>query len=204
MTDKQSNADAISRELVTMAAEDLWVRAELAADGSLFDGYHPRMEAIHKRNAARLRVIIERVGWPGRAVFGEDASRAAWLILQHAIGEPDFQRQGLGRLQAAAAEGDVPAVEVAMLEDRIRVFEGRPQRYGTQLDEGDDGTLVPFPIEDHDGVDARRAGVGLPPLEETLRDKQAMREAEGPPSSGDRAERQRRYEEWLKQVGWRS
>jgi hypothetical protein len=29
-----------------MAEEDLRVRAELAADGSLFQGYHPRMQAV--------------------------------------------------------------------------------------------------------------------------------------------------------------
>jgi hypothetical protein len=30
--------------------------------------------------------------------------------------------------------GDAPALQAAMLEDRIRAFEGRPQRYGTQFD----------------------------------------------------------------------
>ena len=29
------------------------------ADGSLFEGYHPRMEAVHRHNAARLREIAE-------------------------------------------------------------------------------------------------------------------------------------------------
>jgi hypothetical protein len=31
-----------------MVNEDHRVRAELAADGSLFDGYHPRMRAVHE------------------------------------------------------------------------------------------------------------------------------------------------------------
>ena len=35
--------DALRDELVAMAEEDQRVRAELASDGSLFDGYHPRM-----------------------------------------------------------------------------------------------------------------------------------------------------------------
>jgi hypothetical protein len=52
----------------------------------------------------------------------------AWLVLQHAIGSPDLQRWALPLLRAAAERRDVPASEVAMLEDQICVFEGRPQR----------------------------------------------------------------------------
>jgi hypothetical protein len=37
-----------------MAEEDQPVRAELAADSSLFDGYHARMAEVHDRNPARL------------------------------------------------------------------------------------------------------------------------------------------------------
>src|SRR4051812_4438274 len=107
------------RELVAMAAEDRAMRARLAADGSLFDGYHPEMQAVHDRNAARLDEIVERHGWPGRSLVGEDSSRAACLILHHAIALPDFQRRGLSLLREAANRNEVPSVEVAMLEDRI-------------------------------------------------------------------------------------
>lgn len=53
-------------ELVAMEADDLRVRARLAADRSLFHGYHPEMEAVHRRNAARLREIIAELA-AGRA-----------------------------------------------------------------------------------------------------------------------------------------
>src|SRR5262245_52910998 len=96
-------------ELVFMEEEDLRVRAELAADGSRFDGYHPLMEEVHRRNAARLREIIDAHGWPGDHLAGENGAKAAWLIAQHAIGEPSFQRRCLELLQAAAEAGDVPA-----------------------------------------------------------------------------------------------
>src|SRR5881398_1199456 len=94
--------DVLLDELVAMAEQDQRVRAELAADGTLFEGYHPRMEAIHRGNAARLTVIIDRHGWPGRGLVGEQGAQAAWLILQHAIGEPALQRRGLALLQEAA------------------------------------------------------------------------------------------------------
>src|SRR5438309_8926559 len=85
----------LREELLAMAAEDQRVRAELAADGSLFDGYHPRMAEVHRRNGDRLAAILDRHDWPGRGLVGEDGAAAAWLILQHAIGDPPLMRRGL-------------------------------------------------------------------------------------------------------------
>ena len=190
----------VAAELVALAAEDQRVRAELAADGSLFDGYHPRMEAVHVRNAARLVAIVNEIGRPTRPLVGEEASRAAWLILHHAIGDPDLQRQGLIWLTEAAVRGEVPPIEPAMLDDRIRCYEGRPQRYGTQFDWDVDRQLSPYPIEDPDRVDRWRAAVGLEPLAEAIR--RCNDSAEGGPPA-DWAERERQKQAWLRRVGWR-
>jgi hypothetical protein len=46
-------------ELLNMADEDRRVRAELADDGLLGDGYHPRMEEVNHHNATRLKEIID-------------------------------------------------------------------------------------------------------------------------------------------------
>lgn len=59
-----------------MQAADLHLRDELAREGSLFDGYHPRMEELHKHNAGRLREIITVHGWPGESLVGEEACDA--------------------------------------------------------------------------------------------------------------------------------
>ncbi len=45
--------------LVGMAEQDLKVRAELAAEGSLFDGHHPGMQAVHDAHATRLAAIMD-------------------------------------------------------------------------------------------------------------------------------------------------
>src|SRR5262249_49304868 len=156
-------------ELLAMAAEDQQVRADLAADGSLFDGYHPRMAEVHRRNADRLKQILEQHGWPGRRLVGKDGAEVVWLVLQHAIADPALQRRGLSLMHEAVAAGEADAAQAALLEDRIAFFEGRPQRYGTQLDWDDDGQLSPHPIDDPAGVDERRRAVGLPPLAESVR-----------------------------------
>jgi len=187
----------LRQELLTLAAEDLRVAEELAADGSLYDGYHPRMEAIHRRNAARLREIIAEKGWPGASLVGEDGAEAAWLIVQHAIGEPDLLRSCLPSLWDAASRGEATSWQAAMLEDRIRMFEGRPQRFGTQLEPDEEGWLRPYRTEDPDGVDERRRAVGLEPLAERLA------RAGQQPLPPDRAQFEREYQNWLRRVGWR-
>ena len=197
-------AAALTLELLSMAAEDLRVREELASDGSLFEGYHPRMRDVHERNAERLSAILHEHGWPSRSLVGEKAAQAAWLILQHAISNPGLQRHGLWVLRTVVAAGEVPPVHVAMLEDRIRSNEGRSQLYGTEFDWDEQGQLNPLPIEDEENVDVRRREVGLGPLALDIQRKRelAAREGEHPPL--DWKARQRDKEEWLRAVGWRT
>ena len=123
-------------------------------------------------------------------------------VLQHAIGSPAVQRGCLPLLREAAERGDVPAAYPAWLEDRIAFSERRPQRYGTQFDWDPDGRMSPWPIDDPDGLAARRASVGLSPLEEQQERLRAMvaRECERPPTDHDR--RQREIREWAEQAGW--
>jgi KDO2-lipid IV(A) lauroyltransferase len=196
-------AEALRLELLALAADDARVRARLASDGSLFQGYAPEMEAIHRRNAARLAELVDAHGWPGRSRAGDDGAEAAWLIVQHAVGDPALQRRCLSLLEAAAASGEVPPLQPAMLDDRIRFFEGRPQLYGTTLDWDEQGRLTPGPLEAPAEVDARRAALGLPPLEVDL---QRSRAGEGeslerPPT--DPVRRRSEFEAWARRVGWR-
>jgi hypothetical protein len=188
---------AVRDELLRMDARDQTVRAELAADGSLFTGYHPRMEAVHRENAARLREIILRVGWPGETLVGKDGAHAAWRIAQHAIGEPAFMRACRDLLDQASQRGDAPRWQYAMIDDRIRTFEGVPQRYGSQLRDTVNG-LAPYPLEDVKQVERWRQEVGLPPLGELL---SGLRET--PPPTADEIAAQGAAElEWRRKVGW--
>lgn len=179
------------------------MRGRLAASGELFGGYHPEMEAVHLANADRLARVLDAHGWPGAARFGEEAAAAAWLIAQHAIGLPALQRRCLAALELAAANGGVSAVHAAFLGDRIRVLEGRPQRYGTQFDWSADGRLSPSPIEDAAGVDARRAAVGLGPLAARTAELRARAAAEGDRVPADPAARAAEQDAWARRVGWR-
>lgn len=188
-----------------MMRRDDEVRARLAADGSLYEGYHPEMQAVHRSHATRLHGIFDERGrWPNRSELGDHGAAALWRLVQHAIGDPPLLRSFLAHLNRFAGTSDDQPAERAMLEDRIRVFEGRHQLYGTQLDWDDDGQLnVAAGLEDPLHVDERRAAVGLSPLRETLAAKRsAMSEPLDKPPA-DREAYRLEYERWLREVGWR-
>jgi hypothetical protein len=187
--------EALRAELLGMDELDQTVRAELAADGSLFHGYHPRMAAVHDENAARLREIIREHGWPTTALVGPDGTKAAHRIAQHAINHPDFMRECRALIEAASERGEVPREQFAYIDDRIRVFEGLPQRYGTQWQGGVNG-LEPCPLDDRIAVDRRRRELGLPSLDE-------MRRPSSERLTAAEVERQRAEElAWRRRVGW--
>jgi uncharacterized protein DUF6624 len=193
---------ALRDELLAMEAEDIRVRAELLAQGALGDGYNPRMREVHERNTARLKAIVAAHGWPGRSLVGQDGSHAAWRVVQHAIGDPSFQRSCLAAIEQSVADGEAPLAQLAFLMDRVRYFEGKPQIYGTQFDWDENGEMNPWQIEDPEHVDERRSRAGLNPIAERTREIREQAACEGD-TGKDREEQKRKYEAWLRETGWR-
>jgi hypothetical protein len=124
---------------------------------------------------SRLAEIFDEHGWPGWQLVGEDGSTAAWLIVQHADLDVEFQRRGLALLEDAVAASDASPGDLAYLVDRVRVADGQPQVYGTQWTPDAAGEWQPrTPIEDGANVDARRAEAGLGTIAEYLDELEAM------------------------------
>jgi len=113
------------------------------------------------RHADRLEELLTDGRWPTVARVGPDASRAAWLIAQHADTQVHLQRQAVRLLRAAVQNDEAPPRELAFLEDRLAVNEGRFQVYGTQIADVVEGRPVPWPSIDPDNLDQRRAEVGI-------------------------------------------
>jgi hypothetical protein len=129
------------------------------------------------RNTQRLKQIIREIGWPSISKVGREAANYAWLLAQHADHDVAFQRDCLHLMQQSM--NDVDATTVAYLEDRVRVNEGRPQLYGTQYYEDEQGVFGPKPIEQPDEVDERRKVVGLEPLAQYDRAMRQLQEERG-------------------------
>lgn len=107
--------------------------------------------------------IIPTRGWVGKSVVGAKANTALWLVIQHASLEA--QQGFLPQLQQSVADGESNGSHLAMLEDRILMRTGRPQKYGSQIaTDPETGKRSLYLLEDPYGVDARRAAVGLGPI----------------------------------------
>lgn len=157
--------EALRRELLVLRAEDLRVREERMAVNELGGKYHPRREAVHVNHAAQLGKLVTAHGWPAADIAGVDGREAAWLIARHSLGEPEFLRKALELQQGCVTQQGVPGWHAAHLEDRIALYEGRPQRWGTHsIDDPGDGVPRPSTIADPRHLHELRATVGPKPL----------------------------------------
>jgi hypothetical protein len=154
---------AAVRDLQAMGESDQRWRAR--PDGHTPAGFAAQA-SLDQANEARLAEIVARYGWPGRRFAGAEVAQNAFRVVQHA--PLAYQQRYLPMLRAAVARGDASPLELAMLEDRVRVGEGRPQRYGSQIRQVVP-VAEPYPIEDRAHVDERRAAVGLMPLADYLK-----------------------------------
>jgi hypothetical protein len=192
-----SASSDLRKTLLALQGRDLALREELQAEGTLHGGYHPRMEEVHRDNAQQLRELIERFGWPNERLAGSDGAEAAWLIAQHAIAEPDFMRACCSLLEHEVASGTVPKWQLAYLDDRVRVSEGRLQRFGTQFEVTPEGPEL-CPVENPDSLDERRLQAGLGPIAERL---ESMKNSPRP-TAEEFAAYKRAELTWRVKVGW--
>ncbi|MGW2863124.1 DUF4135 domain-containing protein [Streptomyces sp. NPDC001205] len=156
--------DGIRARLLRLGRVDAALRAPWAAGGFTDAQLEEKLRRLTDAAADWLDGVITEHGWPGRRLVGPEASAIAGALVQHVEDRTDFQRRCLRLVELAAADGDVPLSEVAYVTDALRLAEGREQVYGTKFRRVA-GELVPWPIEDASHVDARRARVGLGPLE---------------------------------------
>lgn len=131
---------------------------------AVYAGLGADVERIDAENTQWLKDIVSERGWLTYSDVGIDGGDAAWLLVQHADADPEFQQQCLG-LMSALPKNEVSQSSLAMLTDRVLLKEGKNQIYGTQFVVRD-GEWVPLRLEDEENVDARRAEVGLPPMAE--------------------------------------
>ena len=196
------NYKDFAERIIELKNADLELRDRLVQNGQLGKGYNQEMKKLHNRNAEILYEIIDTIGYPTIDKVGKEANEAAWLIIQHAIGQPAFMKKCVKLLENAVNENKATARNLAYLTDRIAVFESKPQLYGTQFDWDKNGELSPNLFDDSTKVNQRRKSIGLNTLEEQTEiiRRQAKNENQSPPT--DFEKRRQEIEEWKKKVGW--
>lgn len=122
---------------------------------------------IRKRdraNTAWMKEIVSLHEWPTFSLVGEDASRKAWLIVQHADHDPVFQLKVLRLMEPLVRQNEVSPKDYAYLYDRVMLKISGMQRYATQVNCAG-GKRIPMPVEDEEKMPDYRRSVGLEPFE---------------------------------------
>lgn len=193
---------AIAEKIISLKNKDLALRNQLLQLGQLENGYHEEMQQLHNKNAEILNKIMDSIGYPTIKKVGKAGNEAAWLIIQHAIGQPEFMKKSAKLLANAVRKKQGNPIHLAYLTDRIAVFQGKMQIFGTQFDWDENGVMRPQPFDDLVKVNQRRKSVGLNQLEEqiTIMRQRIKNENQTPPA--DFEQRKQEMDEWKKSVGW--
>ncbi|MDW3196890.1 MAG: DUF6624 domain-containing protein [Cytophagales bacterium] len=129
------------------------------AESSQMDSLNSRILRFDSTALVFIKEVIDTHGWLGKSQIGAAANRTLFLIIQHAP-ENDIRKAYFPLLEASVKQGESEKSDMATMNDRILVRDGKPQIYGTQSHMVD-GKLEPFPIEDVKNVNKRRRKVGL-------------------------------------------
>jgi len=130
-------------------------------------------EKNKKENEIRLLELIKLYGWPTASSVTEYAAAGAALIINHASHE--LRLQYFPMLEEAFKKGEAQPLRYAKMRDRLLIEKGEKQLFGTQIKfenfEGEDFERQPYPMEEPEYVDKRRAKIGLGPLSVYLKEK---------------------------------
>ncbi|PRX55262.1 DUF6624 domain-containing protein [Flagellimonas meridianipacifica] len=176
------NLERLSIELDSILIEDQKFRSEIVAlqnqksDSVELQRIWEKQRKLDSSNLVRVEQIINQInGFPGKSLVGSSASKAAFLVLQHA----PIAKQGkyLDIILEAAKKNELDKGLAAMYHDRYLMYNGKPQIYGTQIRSFDvknpetgnkEKVNCIWPIADTTNIDSLRLWNGLIPLKDYL------------------------------------
>jgi len=119
-------------------------------------------------NLQKVTSILDTYGWLGSDKVGVKGNSTLFLVIQH--GDLPVQEKYLPMMRDAVKAGNARGADLALLEDRIALRQGKKQIYGSQVQTDlTTGKYFIAPIEDEPNVNKRMASVGLEPLEDYVR-----------------------------------
>lgn len=161
----------LQKELLDIYADDQGIRGDFMkiyktnkTNKKVIDSIGKIMNYRDSINLIKVMKILDERGWVGKDVVGSEANQTLFWVIQHA--DLKYQQKYLPMMREAVKKGNASSGNLAYLEDRVALREGRRQIYGSQLSMPTDKKPYVYPLEDPDNVDKRRAEVGLGPLAE--------------------------------------
>ncbi len=157
----------LKRELEAIYETDQGSRRAIGPLQRLYGQKSPQLDSLFQQmqvhdaqNEARVKAIIEQYGWPGASLVGRTGSMAAFLVIQHS--DLASIQKYLPLIREETKKGGLATQNLALMEDRVLVFQDKPQLYGSQVRTNTStGKNEFFPIADEARVDERRATMGL-------------------------------------------
>ena len=157
------NYDSIRIELENIHDLDQGYR-EKVSQMKKFDGeLVKKMNDTDSLNHQRVVEILQNHGWIPKSKIGDKASEAIFLVLQH--GDVETMEKYLEALKKLAAINEASNTNAALMEDRILMYRGKKQVYGTQatMRQKENGTSEYYiwAIENPQQVNQRRQEMGF-------------------------------------------
>ncbi|MFC6997787.1 DUF6624 domain-containing protein [Rufibacter roseus] len=119
------------------------------------------MQRVDSVNQVKVLAILQRYGWLPQSKIGEKAANGLFFVVQHAPAK--VIKQYLPQMQKQVKLGEANKTYAAMMEDRLLMYTGKKQKYGTQATSmlTEDGTMAVWPIKDPVNINKRRKEAGF-------------------------------------------
>lgn len=129
---------------------------------NFFKKYMPIVKKIDRLHTEEMKKLLKIHTWFIISKFGKYSDRNAWLLVQHADHDLEFQKKILALLKKLAQAGETKKEHYAYLYDRVQTNQKKPQLYGTQ-GRVINGEWNPFPIHNEKELDKRREEMEMEP-----------------------------------------
>lgn len=114
-------------------------------------------------NLIKVKSIIDQYGWLGVDEVGYRGNATLFLVIQHSDSATRVKYLPIMREAVRNDKADVS--DLALLEDRVALEQGKRQIYGSQIGKNPETKLYyVLPLDDPENVDKRRRMVGLMPM----------------------------------------
>jgi len=160
------NKKNITNKILKMAKREQSLRMKYLKTNSEKD--FQRIKEVDKINREEFTKIFKEIGYIS-SKYSKEIQLAAFLIVQHMPKEDTpFMKQYLSLMKNDL--GNINPLNYAQLVDRVRIYEGKNQLYGTQFTsiEGKRGKYRLHKVYNSKEVDKRRKEIGLEPLKEYI------------------------------------
>lgn len=162
------NVSEVKEILIKQGKKDQEILQEINEKGTTISR-SKRFEQIISENTKLITQIFNEHGLITISEYGKEASMYAFLMVQHCDKtDLPFMQTYLDAMRKNL--NDIKPEYFALLQDKVLVYQGKKQLYGTQIMlDKTTGHYICKPVSHPKGLNERRASLGLGSVEEYLR-----------------------------------